>query len=170
MNELYESHDVKYKIHDDEWRLELKLAFEYLQNNIEDFQIKSDIENPTKNDNFKNDYNLTDEYLKDKITSLVYSENLFSDKDICLYRKLGKKIRKLDGNELYVYIIQNEKFGNYDGYVYLKLNLQNEILSFHNTMKPTLDRNYKYAEEIVLSKSCIIENKLYDKNTKIIII
>ncbi len=130
---LEEHHIIKYKFHTEEVDIELKNAFEFLQNNIDKFEVSPTHKHTTT---FKNSQNITDEDIKNLISSISYSEELFTDKEVCLDNRDKKSY-------VYVYILKNQTIKNYSGLIYLRISLHNEIWSFHSTSEPKLDKLFK---------------------------
>lgn len=138
-----ESHTVKYSEGNPKREYALVKAFDYMVEHINDFTFIS----REGNSKFRSKYNITE---KDEILflkTLIYDDERFTDKDVLLDENLDLYEQYIDGNELYVFIIDDAHIKDYNGLIYLKFSLHDEIISFHDTKYPLIKKDYNYVKE-----------------------
>jgi hypothetical protein len=137
-----EDHEVKYKNPQDRRiDFECESAFQYLQDNIERFSIYC-----RKYRDWMNQNGITNNDIKSFISSLDYEYCNILCKDVLWDSPLVDN--KFDeGNELYVFIIDNCRIKRYRGKIYLKFSKNNRIISFHPPLYDTIIRDTRNAIE-----------------------
>lgn len=143
-----ESHTVKYSEGNPKREYALVKAFDYMVEHINNFTFTQ----REGNSKFKSKYNVTE---KDEVLflqTLIYNDKTFTDKDVLLDENLDIHEKYIDGNELYVFIINNVHIKDYDGLIYLKFSLHDEIISFHDTKYPLIKKDYNYVKECRIKK------------------
>lgn len=96
---------------------------------------------------FRKEYNVSEQDEILFLKTLIYDDNTFTDKEVLLDENLDVHEQYIDGNKLYVFIINDAHIKDYNGLIYLKFSLHDEVISFHDTKYSTIKKDYNYIKE-----------------------
>ena len=140
---LEEAHKVKYlDSQDKRIETECKRAFQYLKNNITEFKIFNN-----RYADWMNQYRILNRDIKQFIMDFDYKKSVILCEDVLWDDSLDEE-EFTDGNELYVFILDNCKIKNYEGKIYLKFSKNNRILSFHEPSYDSIIRDISKAKKL----------------------
>ena len=138
-----EAHKVKYMDSQDKRiETECKKAFQYLKNNITEFRIFNN-----RYADWMSQYKILNRDIKQFIMDFDYKKSAILCRDVLWDDSLDDE-EFTDGNELYVFILNNCKIKNYKGKIYLKFSMNNKILSFHEPSYDDIIRDTSNAKKL----------------------